>query len=286
MQLAVPFKCYRKKKNRKEHAVMSLKFSVLASGSSGNAVYVETEKTRLLVDAGLSAKQIQILFEKAACGEVADIDGILVTHEHSDHIKGLGVLARKFKLPIYANKNTWNAMNGLIGEVATEQKFEFGMESVKTFNDLEVESFGVSHDAAEPMFYVFHHNGRKLALMTDTGYVSDRMKGIIRDSHSLVIESNHDINMLMMGRYPWNIKRRILGDHGHISNEDCGHALADVIGDGTKHIYLAHLSKDNNMKDIARLAVEQTLKTYDITAGEQIILHDTDASQPTKLAVV
>lgn len=265
---------------------MSLKFSVLASGSSGNAVYVETEKTRLLVDAGLSAKQIQILFEKAACGEVGDIDGILVTHEHSDHIKGLGVLARKFKLPIYANKNTWNAMNGLIGEVNTEQKFEFEMETVKTFNDLEVESFGVSHDAVEPMFYVFHHNGRKLALMTDTGYVSDRMKGIIRDSHSLVIESNHDINMLMMGRYPWNIKRRILGDHGHISNEDCGHALAGVIGDGTKHIYLAHLSKDNNMKDIARLAVEQTLKTYDISTGDQIILHDTDASQPTKLAVV
>jgi phosphoribosyl 1,2-cyclic phosphodiesterase len=122
--------------------------------------------------------------------------------------------------------------------------------------------------------------------MTDTGYVSDRMKGIIRDSHSLVIESNHDINMLMMGRYPWNIKRRILGDHGHISNEDCGHALADVIGHGTKNIYLAHLSKDNNMKDIARLAVEQTLQTYGISAKEQVKLFDTDASEPTKLAIV
>lgn len=139
---------------------MSLQFSVLASGSTGNAIYVETGKSRLLVDAGLSAKQMKLLFEKAGCCELDQLDGILVTHEHSDHIKGLGVLARKYKLPVYANAKTWKAMNGLIGEVDSEQKFEFEMESVKTFGDLEVESFGVSHDAAEPMFYVFHHEGR------------------------------------------------------------------------------------------------------------------------------
>ncbi|MFC0186692.1 MBL fold metallo-hydrolase [Fictibacillus aquaticus] len=265
---------------------MSLKFSVLASGSTGNAIYVETGHARLLVDAGLSAKQMGVLFDRANIGEIAGLDGILVTHEHSDHIRGIGVMARKFKLPIYANANTWHAMEPLIGEVPLDQKFEFGMETVRTFGDLDVESFGVSHDAAEPMFYVFHHEGRKLTLMTDTGYVSDRMKGTIKESNSMIIESNHDINMLMMGRYPWNIKRRILGDHGHISNEDCGHALADVIGDHTKNIYLAHLSKDNNMKDIARLAVQQTLESRGFAIGEDITLYDTDAVIPTKLAVV
>jgi phosphoribosyl 1,2-cyclic phosphodiesterase len=170
--------------------------------------------------------------------------------------------------------------------VDSEQKFEFEMESVKTFGDLEVESFGVSHDAAEPMFYVFHHEGKKLTLMTDTGYVSDRMKGITKHSDAFVMESNHDINMLMMGRYPWNIKRRILGDHGHISNEDCGYALTDLIGDQTKRIYLAHLSKDNNMKDIAHLAVKQTLESKGFVIGEDLKLQHTDATEPTELVLV
>ncbi|MGC4378365.1 MBL fold metallo-hydrolase [Fictibacillus sp. Mic-4] len=262
---------------------MALQFSVLASGSTGNAIYVESENTRLLVDVGLSAKQMNLLFEKAGCGGLDQLDGILITHEHSDHIKGLGVVARKYKLPIYANAKTWKAMDGLIGEVASEQKFEFEMDSVKTFGDIDVESFGVSHDAAEPMFYIFHHEGKKLTLMTDTGYVSDRMKGSIKGSDAFVIEANHDINMLMMGRYPWNIKRRILSDHGHISNEDCGHALCDVIGDRTKRIYLAHLSKDNNMKDIAHLSVKQTLESKGFVIGEELQLYHTDASVPTEL---
>ncbi|MCY8323168.1 MBL fold metallo-hydrolase, partial [Bacillus inaquosorum] len=112
-----------------------------------------------------------------------------------------------------------------IGKIDTDQKFVFPMETVKSFGGLDVESFGVSHDAAEPMFYVFHYNGRKLALMTDTGYVSDRMKGIIRSANVFVFESNHDVGMLQMGRYPWSIKRRILSDVGHVSNEDAALAM-------------------------------------------------------------
>ena len=259
---------------------MSLEFSVLASGSTGNAIYVGTEKHKLLVDAGLSGKKLEELFAKAHL-DPKDLDGLLVTHEHSDHIKGLGIFARRYKLPIYANAKTWQAMSGLIGEIPVEQKFQFDMDSVRTFDDLDVESFGVSHDAAEPMFYVFHHEGKKLSIATDLGYVSDRIKGTIRDSDMLVFESNHDINMLMMGRYPWNVKRRILGDMGHVSNEDAGAALADVIGDQTKRIYLAHLSKDNNMKDLARLSVQQTLEQHGFAVGEQIDLFDTDPTAPT-----
>ena len=123
--------------------------------------------------------------------DIKDLSGIFVTHEHSDHIKGVGILARRYKLPVYANEKTWKAMDHLIGEVPTEQKFIFNMESVKSFGSIDIESFGVSHDAAEPMFYIFHHEGKKIVLITDTGYVSDRMKGIISNADIYVFESNH-----------------------------------------------------------------------------------------------
>lgn len=264
---------------------MALNFSVLASGSTGNAIYVETEEHSFLVDAGLSGKAMEGLFQQIG-RDIKDLSGILVTHEHSDHIKGVGILARKYHLPIYANEKTWKAMDSLIGTVPTEQKFTFDMEAVKSFGSLDIESFGVSHDAAEPMFYVFHHEGKKIVLITDTGYVSDRMKGIISNADIYVFESNHDVSMLRMGKYPWNIKRRILSDVGHVSNEDAALAMSDVIGEKTRQVYLAHLSMDNNMKDLARMSVTQTLKSKGIIVGEQFSLYDTDPKIPTPLTAV
>ncbi|NSL52386.1 MBL fold metallo-hydrolase [Calidifontibacillus erzurumensis] len=264
---------------------MGLHFSVLASGSTGNAFYIGTEKAKLLVDVGFSGKQMEELM-KAVNLNPKELDGILVTHEHSDHIKGLGILARRYNLPIYANEKTWKAMEGLIGAIPTEQKFIFEMGSVKTFGDIDVESFGVSHDAAEPMFYCFHSGGKKVTLCTDLGYVSDRIKGTIKNSDVFIFEANHDVEMLRMGPYPWNVKRRILSDVGHVSNEDAGLALADCIGDNTKRIYLAHLSKDNNIKDLARMAVTQTLEEKGFAVGEAFKIYDTDPKIPTQLAVV
>ncbi|MFD1706077.1 MBL fold metallo-hydrolase [Siminovitchia sediminis] len=264
---------------------MSMHFSVLASGSSGNAFYIETEEHSFLVDAGLSCKKIGQLMELID-RDPAKLDGIFVTHEHSDHIKGLGVMARKYKLPVYANERTWKAMDGMLGEISTDQKFTFGMETVKSFGSLDVESFGVSHDAAEPMFYIFRMGDKKLVLITDTGYVSDRMKGIIEDADVYIFESNHDTELLRMGRYPWNVKRRILSDVGHVSNEDAALAMSEVVGDRTKRIYLAHLSKDNNMKDLARMSVAQTLASRGIEIGTQFELFDTDPAIPTELSAV
>ncbi len=264
---------------------MSLHFSVLASGSTGNATFVGNEKGSILVDAGLSGKGMEGLFQQID-RNIKDLSGILVTHEHSDHIKGLGVLARKYDLPIYANEKTWQAMEGLIGTIHPDQKFVFNVGEAKSFNGLDVESFGVSHDAAEPMFFSFHQDGKKLTLITDTGYVSDRMKGVIKDSDMFIFESNHDVEMLRMGRYPWSIKRRILSDVGHVSNEDAALALADVIGDQTKRIYLAHLSQDNNMKDLARMSVEQVLTEKGFEIGEQIELYDTDPKNASPLVYI
>lgn len=262
-----------------------MRFSVLASGSTGNAIFVETEDHSFLVDAGLSGKQMEALFQKID-RDMGKLSGILVTHEHSDHIKGVGILARKYKLPIYANEKTWNAMDGLIGQVPVEQKFTFSMETVKSFGSLDIESFGVSHDAADPMFYVFHHSGKKLVLITDTGYVSDRMKGLISNADAYVFESNHDVQMLRMGRYPWSIKRRILSDVGHVSNEDAAIAMSEVAGDRTKRFYLAHLSQDNNIKELARMSVSQTLESRGIIVGEQFELYDTDPKTPTALTAI
>ncbi|MEC2055179.1 MBL fold metallo-hydrolase [Peribacillus psychrosaccharolyticus] len=264
---------------------MTMHFSVLASGSTGNAFFVETEDQSFLVDAGLSGKALEGLFSDIG-RDMSKLSGILVTHEHSDHIKGLGVIARKHKLPIYANAKTWNAMERNIGQIPIEQKFHFEMEQIKTFGSLDIESFGVSHDAAEPMFYSFHHEGKKVVLITDTGYVSDRVKGIISNAEAYIFESNHDVSMLRMGRYPWNIKRRILSDVGHVSNEDAALAMSEVAGDRTKRIYLAHLSLDNNMKDLARMSVEQTLKTQGIIVGEQFSIYDTDPKKATELVSV
>ncbi|MBT2687268.1 MBL fold metallo-hydrolase [Bacillus sp. ISL-47] len=264
---------------------MSLQFSVLASGSTGNAIFVETEEHSFLVDAGLSGKQMEALFQQID-RDMGKLSGILVTHEHSDHIKGVGILARKYNLPVYANEKTWQAMDSLIGQVPVDQKFHFDMETVKTFGSLDIESFGVSHDAADPMFYVFHQDGKKLVLITDTGYVSDRMKGLISNAEAYVFESNHDVQMLRMCRYPWNIKRRILSDVGHVSNEDAALAMSEVAGDRTKSFYLAHLSLDNNIKDLARMSVTQTLESRGIIVGEQFDLYDTDPKVPTILTAV
>lgn len=261
---------------------MSLKFSVLASGSTGNAIYVETPKRRFLIDAGLSGKKIEQLFAQASLS-LDSLDGIIVSHEHSDHIKGVGILARRYGMPIYANDKTWAAMTPLIGAVPPAQKFSLEKEKLTTFADMDIESFTVSHDAADPMFFSFMHEGKKLTIITDTGYVSDRMLGAAEESDVLIFEANHDVGMLRMGRYPWNVKRRILGDEGHVSNEDAGMALAGLVRRKKADVYLAHLSKDNNMKDLARMTVQQTLELEGAGSGQDFRLFDTDPSVPTLL---
>src|SRR5699024_3208655 len=188
---------------------MTFRFSVLASGSTGNAFYIESAEERLLVDAGLSGKQMDRLLGGVDV-DLTTLTGILVSHEHSDHINGLGIIASKYNLPIYANDKTWKAMENAIGKISLDEKFYLEEETVKTYGDMEIESFGVSHDDAEPMFFTFRNNDKKVALVTDLGYVSERIKKTIEGADAYIFEANHDVSMLRMGRYPWNVKRRIL----------------------------------------------------------------------------
>lgn len=259
--------------------------SILASGSTGNSLYIESEKKKILIDAGLSGKKITSLMQEVG-KTPAELDAIFVTHEHRDHIHGVGVLARKYHLPIYANEKTWEAMAPLIGNVPVEQKFIFDMGATLTFGDLDIESFGVSHDAAAPQFYKFNKDGKSFVMLTDTGYCSDHVRGIIRNANAYLMESNHDLQMLRMGGYPWPLKQRILGDKGHLSNEDGALVMNDILGDATKRIYLGHLSRENNLKELAHLTMENILKEYDRGVGEAFQIYDTDPDKATHLFAI
>ncbi|HEL2026596.1 TPA: MBL fold metallo-hydrolase [Streptococcus suis] len=260
-------------------------YSILASGSSGNCFYLETDKKKILVDAGLSGKKITSLLAEID-RKPEDIDAILVTHEHSDHIHGIGVLARKYGMDIYANELTWQAMESKLGKIDVAQKHIFELGAMKTFGDLDIESFGVSHDAVCPQFYRFMKDDKSFVMLTDTGYVSDRMVGIVENADAYLIESNHDIEILRSGSYSWNLKQRILSDKGHLCNEEGADAMIRSLGNRTKKIYLGHLSKENNIKELAHMTMVNQLAQADLGVGVDFQVYDTSPDTATPLTKI
>ena len=259
-----------------------LRFSILASGSSGNITYIESDKQRLLVDAGLSGKKIETLFAQID-RKVADVDAIFVTHEHKDHIHGVGVLSRKYNIPVYANRATWQAMENMIGAIAPENRREVEPDKLITLGDIDVQTYQVSHDAAMPQFYAFQQGNKQFAMLTDTGYVSDKLRSLLKNANAYLIESNHEIEMLRYGQYPWSLKQRILGDKGHLSNEDGALAMVDLIGESTEAIYLGHLSRENNTKELAMNTMETVLQQHDYDVNRTFQLFMTDPVEATPL---
>ncbi len=259
-----------------------MRFTILASGSTGNGTIIDTPDVKLLVDVGFSAKKMEQLMAEREWSP-KQLDGILITHEHSDHIKGLSVLARKYKLPVYANTNTWKALEKHAGDIPDNQRHVLETGDELQLGNVRVESFPISHDAAEPVGYCFQCGGQKLSLATDLGYVSQRVREKIIDSDVLVLEANHDTEMLRIGHYPWNVKRRILSDVGHLSNEAAGEALIDVLGGGkVRRVYLAHLSRDHNMMDLAKLTVHNVVEERGFSLSDRRIrLMETYFDRPT-----
>ena len=262
-----------------------LRYSILASGSTGNVTYLETDEHRILIDAGLSGKRIENLMAKID-RSLTDVDAIFVTHEHTDHCHGVGVLARRYGMDIYANQGTWDAMASKIGKIPLEQKHIIAPNSVKDLGDIDVESFAVSHDAAEPQFYQVHHNNKTFCIITDTGYVSDRVEGTIRNADAYLMECNHDTEMLRIGPYSWPLKQRILSDTGHLSNEEGADALMDVLGSRTKRIFLGHRSQHNNMRSLAHLTVATIMERHDFGVNHDFQLVDAEPDKPSKLLTV
>lgn len=251
------------------------KVSILASSSKGNSTYIETPNNKILIDAGLSGKKIKDAM-LSIDRKIEDVDSIFVSHEHSDHIQGVGVLARRYDMQVYANQKTWQAMSSKIGDIPLENKNIFEAGSTMSFGDLDIESFNVSHDAADPQFYQFHHNQKAFAILTDTGYVSEKVKSIIKNADAYLMECNHDLEMLRNGSYAWSLKQRILSDQGHLSNLDGANTLMDVLGNNTKQVFLGHLSPENNVKVLAHETVAKDMLKHDFGVEHDFHISDTD----------
>ena len=236
----------------------------IASGSSGNCIYVGSDATHLLVDVGISGKRTEAgLRELELTG--ADIDGILITHEHSDHIAGLGVMCRKYHIPVFATRGTIKAILNSGSKCAPDPELFQEIEADKKIiiKDLTVAPMRISHDAAEPVAYRIGYENKKVAICTDLGVYNDYTVECLKGMDALLLEANHDVNMLQVGPYPYYLKQRILGDRGHLSNENSGRLLNRILHDDLKAIMLGHLSKENNMPELAYEAVRM-----EITMGD------------------
>lgn len=243
----------------------------LFSGSSGNAILVEAGETRVLVDAGKSGKLLEGELRLAGASAEA-LSAILVTHEHADHIQGVGVMARRYDLPVYATKGTWEAMAPALGKLRPDQMIEIQAGSPFHVGALEVRAQRIPHDAAEPVCYSFIEGGKKAALATDIGHVDDSMLRALMESELVLLEANHDIEMLQNGSYPYPLKQRILGDFGHLSNDRAGELALHLAKHGTRHIILGHLSQENNRPELAFDTVYRALAKGGIVPGLEVSL--------------
>ena len=234
-------------------------FCSLYSGSSGNCILVGSENTKILVDTGLAGKKIIEALDRIK-EDPKNIKGIFVTHEHLDHIKGVGIISRKFDIPVYANQATWDAMKDKVGKIKESNIKVIEKRSVTNIEDLEIQAFNTPHDAIASMGYTIRHKDKAASIVTDIGTVTEEIKQNIVDSQIILLEANHDEEMLKFGPYPYELKRRVLSETGHLCNEDCAKAIVDLMSDGRyRNIVLGHLSNTNNVPELAYRTVVNIL---------------------------
>lgn len=224
----------------------------IASGSSGNCVYVGSDTTHLLMDVGISGKRTEAGLAELGL-TMKDIDAICITHEHADHISGLGVLLRKYEVPVYATKGTLEAIRNTssLGKLDESLFRVVAPDERCTIKDISLYPVRTSHDAADPVAYRIDYDGRRIGLITDLGCYNDYTVECLRNLDLLYLEANHDVHMLQVGPYPYYLKQRILGERGHLSNESAGKLLSRLLHDDMQAIVLGHLSKENNLPELA-----------------------------------
>jgi phosphoribosyl 1,2-cyclic phosphodiesterase len=249
-----------------------MRVHILASGSTGNAALIELGGHRFLVDAGISCQHIESgLREVGYRG--GDISAVFITHEHADHVKGLETLVRRYRLPVFTRETTWR-------QLPWAEDMPLGcarlLEDAVTVGAIKIEAFSVSHDAADPVGFVFYTGGQKCAFMTDTGVSNAGMEDALAGADAAVVESNHDVTMLARGPYPSYLKRRIRGEKGHLSNLEAGCLLSKLGAKAPRHVFLAHMSQENNRPDLAVESVAKVLNASGLTPGKTLILHKTD----------
>ena len=237
---------------------MAIRFTILGSGSSGNCAYLETEQTRILIDAGFSGRQIRERL--AQIGRTPEtLDGILITHEHSDHIQGLAAICVRVSVPIFCNRLTMEAIAAQSPDRLDYRIFSTG--ATFEVGDITVDSFSVPHDAYDPVGFLLRTGSANIGFLTDLGHATRLVLERIRAAHILLLEANHDLKLLQDDtRRPWSIKQRILSRHGHLSNESAADVVEQIISADLRRVYLGHLSKDCNRPELAQRAVSARLQ--------------------------
>jgi phosphoribosyl 1,2-cyclic phosphodiesterase len=248
-----------------------LKYCSIGSGSSGNCHVVTYKDTGILVDAGLAGKTITSGIQQVDF-DIEKIRGIFITHEHSDHIKGAGILSRKLDIPIFANVKTWCAMKDKLGNIKEEHMKVFENDKTYSIGDIGIKPFSIPHDSVDAVGYNLFSNKEKMSIATDIGCITENIRQNLFDSKLVVLESNYDPNMLMMGSYTYSLKRRVMSDCGHLSNEEAAKFCVELINNNTESILLAHLSKENNFPDLAFATSKNVLANNDMIIGRDLNL--------------
>ena len=243
----------------------------LVSGSSGNSIFISHNGTNILVDCGVSGRQLQQSLSQINVSS-SDIDFILVTHEHTDHAKGVGVMSRRFGIPVVASRGTWNGMRSCVGSIAAENMIAFDENSQMDIGGIGVTPFDIPHDAAQPTGYKFDLGAKKIAVATDIGHITPDVERALKGCETVVLEANYDEDMLEHGPYPYYLKRRIGGKHGHLCNNDAGSMAASLVRNGTHTIILGHLSKENNSEEVAFSTVARILDFGGIRVAKDVRL--------------
>ncbi len=259
---------------------MKTEVAVLASGSSGNAVYISSGKYSVLIDSGLSGKELERRMKKLNLNP-EDLCAVLITHEHNDHIKGAGILSRRYNIPLYANQGTWAEGEQKLGKIKPENCNVFSDDFM--IGDLAFTPYSISHDAADPVGYICQVDGKKIAVATDTGVLTDKVVKKLSGSDFLILESNHDLEMLMTGKYPYYLKNRIKSKIGHLSNDAAADVLPDLIDSNFPTVVLAHLSQENNNPKVAYITVNNNLQKSGLKVGRDLNLECAVQEKPTEL---
>lgn len=258
-----------------------LKLCSLYSGSTGNSLYVQSDNTKILVDAGVSGKKIVEALESINVLP-EELDAILVSHEHTDHIKSVGTLSKKFNIPVYANNGTWNSMPSEQAKITSNNQYKFKTSEDFEIGDLRIHSFKTPHDAAESCGFSILNSNTKLSIATDLGHITKEIMNSLEDSSFIMLESNYEPEVLRACSYPYSLKTRISGPNGHLSNYDAGNVITTLMHSGLKDVMLGHLSKESNFPELAYRTVLNAINENSSNRNK-INLNVASRFEPSKL---
>ena len=258
-----------------------LNFCSLYSGSSGNCLFVENNSTKILVDCGVSGKKVCEGLESID-KKIEDIDAIIVTHEHSDHVQSLGLISKKYNIPVYANTETWQAMPAQSQKIQESNKKTFNNDNDFEIGNLLIHPFSTPHDAANPCGFNIYSGNRKISIATDLGHMDNIILENLKGSSFILLESNYDPEILKVSKYPYILKQRIAGPNGHLSNSTAGKTIGYLMQNDLKTVMLGHLSKENNFPELAYQTVVEELINQNIDTNE-ISLSVANRNNPTKI---